>query len=435
MGDVQFDDESGEGDTMVVERERDLALSAQARQTIADIDAALERMADGTYGYSRRVRPADPARAPRGDPVGDGARRGEGRRDRPPLMTPIRVDERSSARSPARAAGRSPPSWSLVDQLTKQWALERARRRHTIDVVWTLRFNLAFNTGMAFSQGDRARARSSASSPCSSSSACWCRSAGRPAGCYPLAVGLIIGGAVGNLARPAVPRRRAGSAAASSTSSTCSGGRSSTSPTSPSRSAARCSLLTQPAPPAVGTDGRADEAADAGRRVGADGDDGAGADDRRAGPGRARRRAARPGRRAARRRQPVGGGGGRSTPAACASTARSPTSGKVRLDEGAVVEVDPAAIPRPAPPGADPDVEFDVVHVDDDVIVVDKPAGLVVHPGAGNPDGTLVNGLLARFPELAGVGEPIAPGHRPPPRRRQLRAARRRPHRRRGARR
>jgi len=52
MGDVQFDDESGEGDTMVVERERDLALSAQARQTIADIDAALERIANGTYGYS-----------------------------------------------------------------------------------------------------------------------------------------------------------------------------------------------------------------------------------------------------------------------------------------------------------------------------------------------------------------------------------------------
>jgi RNA polymerase-binding transcription factor DksA len=52
MGDVQFDDESGEGDTMVVERERDLALSAQARQTIADIDAALTRMSRGTYGYS-----------------------------------------------------------------------------------------------------------------------------------------------------------------------------------------------------------------------------------------------------------------------------------------------------------------------------------------------------------------------------------------------
>ena len=52
MGDVQFDDESGEGDTMVVERERDLALSAQARQIVADIDAALDRLVVGTYGYS-----------------------------------------------------------------------------------------------------------------------------------------------------------------------------------------------------------------------------------------------------------------------------------------------------------------------------------------------------------------------------------------------
>jgi RNA polymerase-binding transcription factor DksA len=52
MGDVEFGDEGGEGDTMVVERERDLALSAQARQTIADIDAALARLAAGTYGYS-----------------------------------------------------------------------------------------------------------------------------------------------------------------------------------------------------------------------------------------------------------------------------------------------------------------------------------------------------------------------------------------------
>jgi RNA polymerase-binding transcription factor DksA len=52
MGDVQFDDEGGEGDTMVVERERDLALSAQARQTVADIDTALVRLQQGTYGYS-----------------------------------------------------------------------------------------------------------------------------------------------------------------------------------------------------------------------------------------------------------------------------------------------------------------------------------------------------------------------------------------------
>jgi RNA polymerase-binding transcription factor DksA len=52
MGDVQFDDEGGEGDTMVVERERALTLSAQARQTIADIDTALSRLALGSYGYS-----------------------------------------------------------------------------------------------------------------------------------------------------------------------------------------------------------------------------------------------------------------------------------------------------------------------------------------------------------------------------------------------
>jgi RNA polymerase-binding transcription factor DksA len=52
MGDVQFDDEGGEGDTMVVERERDLTLSAQARQTIADIELALSRLTTGAYGYS-----------------------------------------------------------------------------------------------------------------------------------------------------------------------------------------------------------------------------------------------------------------------------------------------------------------------------------------------------------------------------------------------
>lgn len=52
MGDVQFDDEGGEGDTMVVERERDLALSAQAREAVTEIDAAIERIKGGTYGYS-----------------------------------------------------------------------------------------------------------------------------------------------------------------------------------------------------------------------------------------------------------------------------------------------------------------------------------------------------------------------------------------------
>ncbi|MGA8724852.1 MAG: RluA family pseudouridine synthase [Acidimicrobiales bacterium] len=56
-------------------------------------------------------------------------------------------------------------------------------------------------------------------------------------------------------------------------------------------------------------------------------------------------------------------------------------------------------------PGPDESVEFTVVEADDQVIVVDKPAGLVVHPGAGHSGGTLVNGLLSRFPELASVAE------------------------------
>lgn len=48
-------------------------------------------------------------------------------------------------------------------------------------------------------------------------------------------------------------------------------------------------------------------------------------------------------------------------------------------------------------------IDFDVVYEDSAVIVVNKPAGLVVHPGAGNPDGTLLNGLLFRYPELKNV--------------------------------
>jgi RNA polymerase-binding transcription factor DksA len=53
-GDVQFDDESGEGDTIAVERERDLALSAQATAAIEEIDTAIAKIHDGTYGVCDR---------------------------------------------------------------------------------------------------------------------------------------------------------------------------------------------------------------------------------------------------------------------------------------------------------------------------------------------------------------------------------------------
>ena len=80
-----------------------------------------------------------------------------------------------------------------------------------------------------------------------------------------------------------------------------------------------------------------------------------------------------------------------------------------RLREGDVIEL--LAEPEPdQPPQADASVPVAVRYADDDVIVVAKPADLVVHPGAGNDTGTLVNGLLARYPEIATVGDPYRPG-------------------------
>jgi 23S rRNA pseudouridine1911/1915/1917 synthase len=85
-----------------------------------------------------------------------------------------------------------------------------------------------------------------------------------------------------------------------------------------------------------------------------------------------------------------------------------PVAKSRRLAEGEEVEVEgePEA---ELPPQPEP-VEFTVLHADDDVVVLVKPAGLVVHPGAGHRDGTLAGGLLHRYPEIAGVGEPMRPG-------------------------
>lgn len=56
------------------------------------------------------------------------------------------------------------------------------------------------------------------------------------------------------------------------------------------------------------------------------------------------------------------------------------------------------------------DIPLKVLHEDEDFVVIDKPAGLVVHPGAGNLAGTLANALLHRFPGMAKVGLPERPG-------------------------
>ena len=55
-------------------------------------------------------------------------------------------------------------------------------------------------------------------------------------------------------------------------------------------------------------------------------------------------------------------------------------------------------------------IPLDVLFEDDDLIVINKPAGLVVHPGAGQPEHTLVNALLHHFPKLSGIGGKERPG-------------------------
>lgn len=56
------------------------------------------------------------------------------------------------------------------------------------------------------------------------------------------------------------------------------------------------------------------------------------------------------------------------------------------------------------------DIEIDIVFEDDSLIAINKKPGMVVHPGAGNPDSTLVNALCFKYPQIVDVGEPHRPG-------------------------
>lgn len=78
------------------------------------------------------------------------------------------------------------------------------------------------------------------------------------------------------------------------------------------------------------------------------------------------------------------------------------------LREGQLVEV---LLPPPEGPRLVPqELPLRVLFADEDLIVVDKPPGMAVHPGSGLREGTLVNALLARFPHLREVGPPERPG-------------------------
>jgi 23S rRNA pseudouridine1911/1915/1917 synthase len=68
-------------------------------------------------------------------------------------------------------------------------------------------------------------------------------------------------------------------------------------------------------------------------------------------------------------------------------------------------------VPSEEPVTCQPEpIPISILHEDQDVIVLDKPAGLVVHPGAGHKGGTLVNALLYHSPGLDGIGDPDRPG-------------------------
>jgi 23S rRNA pseudouridine1911/1915/1917 synthase len=78
------------------------------------------------------------------------------------------------------------------------------------------------------------------------------------------------------------------------------------------------------------------------------------------------------------------------------------------IREGDVIGVD---MPEAQPTAAQPeDLPLEILFNDADVVVVNKPAGMVVHPAAGNPGGTLVNALLHHVKDLSGIGGEIRPG-------------------------
>lgn len=94
--------------------------------------------------------------------------------------------------------------------------------------------------------------------------------------------------------------------------------------------------------------------------------------------------------------------------AACVTVNRQKGKAAIRLRNGDEVEV---RLPRPREAQAQPeDIPLEILHEDASVILVNKPAGMVVHPAAGNYSGTLVNALLFHCSSLQGVGGVLRPG-------------------------
>ena len=86
----------------------------------------------------------------------------------------------------------------------------------------------------------------------------------------------------------------------------------------------------------------------------------------------------------------------------------TPTKAGVKLNAGDRITVE---ISEPRAISAKPqDIPIDILYEDDDIVVVNKPQGMVTHPASGSPDGTLVNALLHRVNDLSGINGEIRPG-------------------------
>ena len=85
-----------------------------------------------------------------------------------------------------------------------------------------------------------------------------------------------------------------------------------------------------------------------------------------------------------------------------------PAKGSLKLNVGDRITV---LVPPPAPSSLLPEeIPLNIVYEDSDLLVVDKPAGLTVHPAPGHPNHTLVNAILAHCPDLQGIGGSMRPG-------------------------
>lgn len=82
-------------------------------------------------------------------------------------------------------------------------------------------------------------------------------------------------------------------------------------------------------------------------------------------------------------------------------------SRRVRVGDEILVQVPP---PEPSPQLLAEDLPLDIVYEDGDILVVDKPAGLTVYPAPGHPRHTLMNAILAHYPEIASIESSVRPG-------------------------